>query len=282
MFQRGAKIAGVALVGILAGCIALWLEADNSASVSAATWKEVGARPLVWERPPVDVAAYHFRDVMRFEGGTDELAYDKFVETREVWAVRDVGRREELREGSKLVSVVVDTPRWRFSWSVLRNRVVASPSRLKDLWTRAEYPRYDRTEVLRVTEYLTGVSVSQKEWRGGREVEKITEYAPSGASSAYRTLCIHNFQPKKHLKSSGMQFRGRVHWFDPKTGRFLGRRCGCKPSLHEEWVDFPAPESVPRELFRFEVPRDATLEVEDPELGREIRSEGQTGADLRE
>jgi hypothetical protein len=280
MFQRGAKIAGVALVGILAGCIAFWLEANYSAPVSAAEWKEVGPLPER-ERPAYDtVRAYHLRDVIRLVGGTDELA--KLVVTREVWAVRDVGRREERREGSKLVSVVVDTPRWRFSWNVLRNRVVASPSHLEDLWARAaEYPRKDRTEVLRVTEYLTGISVIQKEWRGDREVEKITEYAPPGAPSAYETSCIHVFRPKKHLKLPGTQFLNRVHWFDPKTGRLLGRRCGCKPSVHEYWVDFPEPESVPRELFRFEVPRDATLEVKDPELGREIRSKGQTGPDPR-
>ena len=41
---------------------------------------------------------------------------------------------------------------------------------------------------------------------------------------------------------------------------------------HEEWIDYP--ESIPLELFTFRVPKNATLRVEAPDLGRVVLSPG--------
>ncbi|MHC4407058.1 MAG: hypothetical protein ACYTG0_46185 [Planctomycetota bacterium] len=123
--------------------------------------------------------------------------------------------------------------------------------------------------------------VCQKEQLDGTEAEKIAVYCPPDPD-VRAEACQHGFDPKKHLLLSGTEFRGRVYWFDPKTHLLLRYRCGCKWVAHDDRFDYPAPESVPRELFTFHVPRDAVLVVNDPALRREIQSEGQTEPDVPE
>jgi len=107
----------------------------------------------------------------------------------------------------------------------------------------------------------------------GREVEKIIAYYPPCPATG-SWLNAHGFDPKWHLQQSGTEFRTRQYWYDLKTGRFLGRRCGCQWP-YEEWrLDYPAPESVPKELFTFQVPAGAKMEVTDPELRRQLQSQG--------
>jgi len=50
---------------------------------------------------------------------------------------------------------------------------------------------------------------------------------------------------------------------------------------HDERIDYPAPASLSKDLFTFEVPREAELEVNDPALGRLLYSEGQVDAEPR-
>ena len=96
---------------------------------------------------------------------------------------------------------------------------------------------------------------------------------------------LHGFDPEKHqklLESPDAQFRTRTFWFDPESHLLLGYQCGCKSPKLKFWVDYPAPRSVPRALFDIQVPRDATLEVNDPQLGRRILSKALRFPDPRE
>ncbi|MHC4405751.1 MAG: hypothetical protein ACYTG0_39395, partial [Planctomycetota bacterium] len=85
--------------------------------------------------PPVfdTVPAFHIRR-QHYQWRDEDPSGDELGETENVWMVRGVGRRRELRMGAKLFKVIVDTPRWRFEWDVPRNWVVASPSLLEDPW----------------------------------------------------------------------------------------------------------------------------------------------------
>jgi hypothetical protein len=130
-----------------------------------------------------------------------------------------------------------------------------------------------RQRVIRTGEENTAVFACQKERLNGREVEKLTAYFP--ADPFADRFCSHGFDPKAHLTLPGTRFWARLYWFDPDTGRLVQRKCGCKRPGWEIRIDYPAPESVPKELFTFEVPHGAVLEVSDPELGRSLRSAGQ-------
>ncbi len=43
-------------------------------------------------------------------------------------------------------------------------------------------------------------------------------------------------------------------------------------------MDYPAPDSVPDDLFAFRPPPDVTIEINDPDLGRQVYSEPRSGA----
>ncbi len=90
------------------------------------------------------------------------------------------------------------------------------------------------------------------------------------------------FHPGYYRESPGTKFVTRQAWFDLATHLPVHYRCGCRPPKHQNWYDYPRPESVPRELFKFEVPRDAELIVVDPALGRHVQSEGPTEPDPRQ
>lgn len=235
-----------------------------------------------------DVPAYHWQRTWYPAGVAERFKYEGRVKpwsTEEGWAVRGVGRRVETRQGSKLVSVVVDTPRWRFVWYVSQKLVVAVPSRLDEF----NFPPEGVNLVSRrwITAWETrnrATMVWAKDRRNGEEVEKLT--ARSLGDPDYDGRCpIHGFDPKKHqklLESPDAQFRTRTYWLDPQTHLQVAYRCGCKSPKQEYSIDYPAPESVPRELFEFQIPRDARLEIDDPQLGRRILSEGQSFPDPRE
>lgn len=129
---------------------------------------------------------------------------------------------------------------------------------------------------MRWCERITGVFISENDSLDGEEVEKITFWYPAERDPDRLLENIHFFLPQGHLQTSGTEFLTRTHWYDPQTHRTIRCRCGCIPPKHDDWCEYPEPESVPRELFQFQVPPDALLEVKDPELGRDVSSEGQT------
>jgi hypothetical protein len=289
MSERPVKIAALALALVLGACVAWWPEARPLGPVRAEEAKDAGGRRPAKPQFPFDVApAFHYRSVVYRSApvdvwNADGIAPATDVLIHEVWAVQGDGRREENSEGSRLVSVTVDTPRSRFSWDAEQNLLVVSRGDPEGVQVgKPEYcnvtmgAETDRERAFRFAESVTGIAVSQKEQRDGKEVEKIIAYYPPcfHLGSSYSA---HGFDPKWYLRQSGTEFRTRQYWFDPTTGRFLGRRCGCKWPQHDLWIDYPPPESVPKELFTFQVPAGAKVEVTDPELRRQFQSEGRTG-----
>jgi len=204
----------------------------------------------------------------------------------EGWALRGVGRRVEVRKGGKVVSVTVETGRWHFTHDCERNVVVAHTAAVLNVdgFSRSLHAGWNRDMVIACAQRLKARVVSEKDRQGGREVERVRlitlgDPATNGAEP------IHGMpEPRltKLLESPGAKFRTRTYWFDPASGLCMGYCCGCASPKYEERIDYPGPESVPRSLFEFRVPRNATLEIDDPELGRRVVSEGQKGVDLRE
>jgi hypothetical protein len=43
-------------------------------------------------------------------------------------------------------------------------------------------------------------------------------------------------------------------------------------------MDYPAPDGVPDDLFAFRPPADVTIEINDPDLGRQVYSDPPTAA----
>jgi hypothetical protein len=248
------------------------------------TRRSTPQRVSAFDRAP----AFHWRRTryyayLKFYPGHTSVAEIKnprrVAHVEEGWAVRGVGRRIEVRRGSELAYVCVDTPRWRFVWNVKDNRVDATPSQLEDPFVGVDGLSIGQRESnIRWTESHSGAFVSQIERLEGKEVEKITFHSPMERLQGVGRP-IHDFEPRKHLERSGTEFRTRTRWFDLKTHLAVGDQCGCELPKLDTYVDYPAPESVPRELFTFQVPPDARLDVGDPALGRAIRSEGRQTAD---
>jgi len=235
--------------------------------VPACHWRIIHPRPKSASRDRPDIA--------RMEEG---------------WTVRELGWRIEVRQGAELTAMAVQTPRWRFFWDVAQNTVSASPSQSEIRRSYFRRGRIDaqlvkaaepRKELFQRAERARATHVSETERRDGKEVEKVT-FQYLADPDVDGDWPIHSFNPEAHLKlleSPDAKFLPRTYWFDAKTHLVAGYRCGCKSTKYEYWVDYPAPESVPRELFTFEVPRDAELTVADPALGRRVQSEGQTEPD---
>ncbi|MHC4402446.1 MAG: hypothetical protein ACYTG0_22505 [Planctomycetota bacterium] len=236
--------------------------------------------------------AFHWRRIIYYHHGrgiregrsiTEIEDPRRIGHVEEGWAVRGVGRRVEVRKGSELLFLCVETPRWRLVWNVQAKRVDATPSQLDDPSVgRDNSMTRDRESQIRAVERPSGIFVSETERLDAKEVEKITPYLPT-ERRRHTGGHIRDFEPKKHLERSGTEFQAcRTRWFDLETRLTVQSQCGCQLPNRDEYVDYPPPESVPRELFTFQVPRDALLAIGDPELGRHIYSEGQTEPDLRE
>ncbi|MHC4399980.1 MAG: hypothetical protein ACYTG0_09895 [Planctomycetota bacterium] len=245
---------------------------------------DVALTPLTDEGNALDrVPAFHKRSFPSPDA--DSHADEKW---REEWAVRGVGRREETRQGSELVTLKVDTPRRHFVWTPKWNVVTAWPSRLG----RHAVAVTNRAQQVRRAELSQGMIACRKERLEGQEVERLTAYFPADPRVRGKWP-IHGFDPGVQRNVSGTDFLTRTWWFDPKTDLCVGRRCGCiKPGARTDLkaenpppdftIDYPPPETVPRELFKFEIPRNVRLEISDPELAREIWCEGEPEPDRKE
>ena len=63
-------------------------------------------------------------------------------------------------------------------------------------------------------------------------------------------------------------------WFDPDSLRPVKQRSELwDGGVTEATFDYPAPENVPADLLTFQPPTDVTLEINDPDLGRQVYSE---------
>jgi hypothetical protein len=98
----------------------------------------------------------------------------------------------------------------------------------------------------------------EPETLGGRRLRKITLNWPG--------------------PTSGASFpRGETIWFDADSLRPVRQKVELDDGLSiETRTDYPAPESVPEDLFAFRPPADVTIEINDPDLGRQVYSEART------
>ena len=201
--------------------------------------------------------AYHARARLSVPGAGAPMS-----QVREIWVLRGVGRREEVHEGPKLAAVIVDNLRWKLQWDMQRNQVIAWPSEMADPKKHRDPLDDDmlnRDKLLEYAEKSKATFVPEKDRLDGREVEKITLSWPEGGMAKKMIL-----------------------WFDPKTRR-PAKCCweGDQPGMGMEVsLDYPDPKEIPAEKLTLEVPRRALLEINDPHLGRQVYSEGQTGPEL--
>lgn len=180
------------------------------------------------------------------------------VRTEEAWFVRGKGRRRETRSGEELVGVVVNNGRWEFRWD-LRGKLVAAWS--TDV-VAARRPPQEAGLVLDRAGFLSWAESHRAEIRiendtiAGRPARKVVLRWPGSTDPG----------------SAGLT---ETVWFDPESLRPLRQRGeSVDGRVFETTIDYPAPDTVQDDLFRFSVPRDVVLEINDPDLGRQVYSEG--------
>ena len=208
-------------------------------------------------------AAYHVRATVYLPAPSGTAPSGKGdANTIEMWVVRGEGRRTENRLNDKLVSVVVENPRWKLLWDPNARRVSAWPSEVLD--AKAEWP-------------LEEFTISR---------EKIIEWAKKEKANVVPQACDLNGRKAEKVTLSwpAESAAGRLSvWFEADSRRpvkLAYEKLDGTPQM-EATIDYPPAEAVPQERFVFPVPRDAEVEVFDPQFGRQISSAGQTGPDLR-
>ena len=204
-------------------------------------------------RAEIKVAASHTIQVIRGPDGSRR---------EETWYVRDRGRRQEIRVDDQPTAIVVRNKRWEFRWD-LPGRLVAAWS--TEMNTGHRGPNASDGRVLDGDEMVRWAESHRAEVRvnsdtiGGRKLRKITLNWPGPASGG--------FLP-----------RGETIWFEPDSLRPVKHRIEYDDGRSIEiQTDYPAPESVPDDLFAFRPPPDVTIEINDPDLGRQVYSEPRSG-----
>jgi len=180
----------------------------------------------------------------------------------DLWVVAGSGSRQESKIDGKLVSIVVDNLRWQFIWDIRANEVVAWPSNLVRPSGSSAFqngPFADRDRLIRWAESHKKSIARQKDMLDGQMVDKLT-------------FDVDGSQETESL------------WFDRETRRPLRYRFTDSKtrSTTEATIDYPSAASIPAEQFAPTIPRDASLEINDPAFGRQIHSAGTGGLDLRQ
>jgi hypothetical protein len=177
--------------------------------------------------------------------------------TEETWVVRRRGVRTEIRIDGELTGVVVRGPRWEFRWDVAARTVVAWSTEVATLHRQPG----DQGLVLDRSDFAT--------WAGSHRAEIVDE-AETIAGRKVQKLVL------KWPGSPGAMQQDTV-WFDPRSLLPVRQRTDSPDgTVIETTIDYPAPGAVASDLFTFTMPRDVVLEVNDPELGRQLYSDGQT------
>ena len=180
--------------------------------------------------------------------------------TMETWYVRGKGGREETKSGNTLVGVVVNNGRWEFRWDVAEHLVAAWSPAL--LGKRSEF---ERAGLIQNSEALIRWAEGHKadihiepDTLGGKTVRKVTLQWP-GPAGALAKPQVDTF------------------WFDPDTLRPVKQQSELwDGGTSEATYDYPAAENVPADLLQFQTPREVTLEINDPDLGRQVYSDPRT------
>ncbi len=201
----------------------------------------------------IRVAASHTVRVLKGTGDTRR---------EEVWFARDRGRREEIRINDQPTATVVQTRRWVFRWDI-RDHLVAAWSTELNAGHRGPNDSDGRVfsgeEMVRWAEKHRAEVHLESATLDGRKLRKITLRWPGP-------------------DSGGTFPRDESIWFEPDTLRpVLHQVAYDDGKSHEVQTDYPEPGAMPEDLFTFRPPPDVTIEINDPDLGRQVYSEGRTG-----
>jgi hypothetical protein len=234
------------------------------ARVTAAAAAVVLICGLAFVARPRAATAAHFLQAAR-AGWTEVPACHRVVaikmpslsRTMESWFVRGKGGRQETRSGDKLIGVVVNNGRWEFRWDVAEHLVAAWSTAM--LGRRSEF---DRAGLIQNSEELVRWAETHKadihiepDTLSGRKVRKVTLQWPGPAGAGGRPQVD-------------------TVWFDSDSLRPLKQRSDLwDGGVTEATFDYPEPENVPADLLHFQLPADVTLEINDPDLGRQVYSE---------
>ncbi|WP_422927800.1 hypothetical protein [Singulisphaera sp. PoT] len=190
------------------------------------------------------------------------LGADGKVRTVEIWFVRGRGYRQEIRVDDRLIGVTVANSRWKFQWDV--------PGRLIAAWSLALTQRPPDPDL----DGLVLESASLMSWAEKHHAEIQVEPDEVDGRPT-RRMILH--WPGPDGESSLAQTT--TVWFDRETHLPIREHRDLGSGLViEERLDYPEASTVPDALLAFRPPRDVTLEINDPDLGRQVYSEGQAGA----
>jgi hypothetical protein len=183
------------------------------------------------------------------------------IRTEETWVVRRQGIRKETRVAGDLTGVVVRGARWEFHWDIRGRTVAAWSTELASGDRRSEDDGlfFSREDFEAWAESHRAGIVAEADTIGGRRVQKVALKWPGGAG-------------KSRMETETV-------WVDPDSLLPIRQRTeAADGTVIETTIDYPSPNAVSIDLFHFTMPRDAVLEVNDPELGRQLYSEGQARA----
>ncbi len=179
----------------------------------------------------------------------------------ETWYVRDRGRRQETRIDEQPAVVVIRNRRWEFHWD-LRGRLVAAWSTELNAAHRGPSDSggivQNGDEMARwAAEHRAEVKV-ESDTVAGRKLRRITLKWPGPPSGG--------FLP-----------RDETIWFEPDSLRPVKHLIAYDDGRTTEMLtDYPKPADVPDDLFAFQPPADVSIEINDPDLGRQVYSDPRT------
>jgi hypothetical protein len=175
--------------------------------------------------------------------------------TEETWVVRRGGLRRETRSGGDLVGVVVRGARWEFHWDIPGRTVAAWSTALASADRRPgdDGLVFDRDEFETWAGSHRAEIVAEADTIAGRKAQRVVLKWPSGAGKTQTDTV----------------------WFDPESLLPVRQRTETPDgTVIEATIDYPSAGAVAGDLFTFAMPRDVVLEVNDPDLGRQLYSEG--------
>jgi hypothetical protein len=186
------------------------------------------------------------------------MDFPQFKSRVETWYVRGKGGRRETRAADGLTGVIVNNGRWEYRWDVRGHLVAAWSAAL--LGKRSEFERagliQNSEELLRWGEAHKAEIRIEPDTLGGRKVRKVTLRWPG--------------------PDGGSMPQTDTVWFDPDSLVPVKQRSVRRDGgITEATFDYPLPEHVPADLLTFQPPADVTLEVNDPDLGRQVYSDPQ-------
>ncbi len=182
----------------------------------------------------------------------------------ETWYVRGRGRRQEIRIDDKPSAFVIRSKRWEFRWDI--------PGRLVAAWSTELNAGHRGPNDSDGTVFNGDERVR---WAESQRVDQIDVKSETIAGRRLRKMTLRWPGPS----SGGLLPRAEMLWFDPDSLRPVKQVIEYDDGRTiETLMDYPAPDSVPDDLFAFRPPPDVTIEINDPDLGRQVYSDARTPA----